>query len=344
MGNNDAQFWGGWALGYGTVSISAKFELVSSGASVTTEPSLSTTASPTVFIADGSSYSLDFVVATTGVTTDALHEEVASLGSVFCGHLSLDDSLCLITFMSSSQVTTDELQFNLLVTDFIAEGDASDASTALRTYVSDSSAGGFVEEFFTASGLRFTLAVYQSSDITESSTFSGDLYSYSCDLSDNLKLSWQVKAQGDGTSTGHAGGYIVGSLTMLSSGSTPWFAAGVVENDALTMVDSPQHTVYFYEPNSQQAGMYRVTAYSSAGIVADTRIRADTGVMAKHSSQSSTSVDFQQSRHTGTPSLLQREIYCFSYPFCIQMYLPILCWLWILRKTSTLLFGRTEVR
>jgi hypothetical protein len=108
-----------------------------------------------------------------------------------------------------------------------------------------------------------------------------------------------VESQGDGVTSGKAGGYVTGSLTMLSGGSTPWFAAGVVSDDSLTMVDSPEHVVYFYEPNSRQAGMYRINAYSSSGIIADTRIRADTGVLGKDFGPSATSIDFQQSRITG---------------------------------------------
>jgi hypothetical protein len=292
--DNDVSFWGGWAGQYGAVAVTAKFLLISSGVPVTSSPTPSTTIAPTSTATD-TSFSVSFEVATTGVTSTALHLQVSALGEVFCTHLELSPALCLITFVSNAQLTTDDLQFDLLVTDFASRVGASDASTALQQYVLDSSAEGFIEEFFNASSLRFTVAAYQSSEVTESSTAEGNIYAYSCDLSDHLKISWRVESQGDGLSTGEAGGYITGSLTMMSAGSTPWFAAGVVQSDALAMVESPEHVVYFYEPNSQQAGMYRINAYSSSGIVADTRIRADTGVLGKHSSLSSTSIDFQQS-------------------------------------------------
>jgi hypothetical protein len=205
----------------------------------------------------------------------------------------------LITFVSNSDVTTNDLQFDLLVTDFATEVLATDAVSALQQYILDLTATGFISEFEAASGLIFATAAYQSSDVTKSSAAGGDVYAYSCDLSENLKFSWEVNSQGDGSSLGMAGGYVTGSLTMLSGGSTPWFAAGVVENNALTMVSSPEHVVYFYEPNSQSAGMYRISAYSSSGIVADTRIRTDTGVLGRHTTASATYIDFQQSRFTG---------------------------------------------
>ena len=201
--------------------------------------------------------------------------------------------------MSNSEPTTDELQFNLLVTAFANQADANSADSTLQQYVLDVTSTGFIEEFVIASttDLRFSVAAYETSEVSEASN--ADSLAFSCSLSDSLKLSWRVDSQGDGTSTGEAGGYITGTLTMLSEGSTPWFAAGVVKDDALTMVSSPEHVVYFYEPNSQQAGMYKINAYSSSGIVPDSRIRVDTGVTGKQSTQTSTSITFQQSRFTG---------------------------------------------
>jgi hypothetical protein len=223
----------------------------------------------------------------------------------------------LITFISDAQLVSDDLQFDLLVTDFNTQTLANDANLALQLYLNDSSPTGFVEEFFTASNLRFSVATFKSSDVTETASTGSTLYAYSCDLSENLKLSWRVESQGDGVTSGKAGGYVTGSLTMLSGGSTPWFAAGVVPDDSLTMVDSPEHVVYFYEPNSRQAGMYRINAYSSSGIIADTRIRADTGVLGKDFAPSATSIDFQQSRITGA------EVNVFLIP--VEVLLTILC-------------------
>lgn len=306
MGADDASIWGGWAMGYGQVAITSKFLLVSNGnpfptTMSTNSPTAFSSNTPTSFVADAPSFSVAFRVATNGVTSSDLQQQLTTLGEVFCAHLLLSPSLCLITFVSHSDVATNDLQFDLLVTSFATQADANSADTVLQTYLLDTSATGFIEEFVMATtpSLRFTVAAYQSSDVTESSSDSGNVYAFSCSLSDSLKLSWKVESQGDGTSIGEAGGYISGSLTMLSEGTTPWFAAGVVEDDALTMVTTPEHVVYFYEPNSQQAGMYKINAYSSSGIVPDNRIRADTGVLGKHTSQTSTSIDFQQSRLTG---------------------------------------------
>jgi hypothetical protein len=345
--DSDVQIWGGWATSYGRVSVTDKFRLVSSGipmptvsttASPTAVATVSTTASPTAVatttasptavatvsttasptaVDNSSSFSLSFEVASSGVTTSELQPKLGDLASVFCSHLSLTPSLCLITFISDAQLVSDDLQFDLLVTDFNTQTLANDANLALQLYLNDSSPTGFVEEFFTASNLRFSVATFQSSDVTETASTGSTLYAYSCDLSENLKLSWRVESQGDGVTSGKAGGYVTGSLTMLSGGSTPWFAAGVVPDDSLTMVDSPEHVVYFYEPNSRQAGMYRINAYSSSGIIADTRIRADTGVLGKDFAPSATSIDFQQSRITGA------EVNVFLIP--VEVLLTILC-------------------
>ena len=316
--DGDVSIWGGWAQQYGTVSITEKFLLASNATSEPTvatsvSPSSSPTSLPSVFVEDASTFSVSFSVATTGVTSSELQQEVASLGSVFCTQLELDPSLCYITFVSASEGENDDLQFDLMVTDYPNEVNATNAITILQQYVADTTSEGFIEEFFAASTLRFDIAAYQSSEVTESGTQEGTVYAFSCSLSENLKLSWKVESQGDGVSTGEAGGYISGSLTMLSGGSTPWFASGLVQNDALLMVESPEHVVYFYEPNSQQAGMYKINDYASSGIVADTRIRADTGVLGKHSSQAETHVDFQQSRHTGIALVCAISLSFFMY-------------------------------
>lgn len=313
MGADDANIWGGWASTKGVVLITAKFLLVSSGnpfptTMTTSSPTSLTTSSPTSFVEDVATFSLAFKVATTGVTSADLQKELTALEDVFCTYLSLAPSLCYTTFVSDSEGTTNELQFDVLVTAFASQADANGADTSLQQYVLDITATGFIEEFFTASDLRFTAAAYQSSEVTESSI--SDSLAFSCSLSDSLKLSWRVNSQGDGSSIGEAGGYITGTLTMLSDGST-WFAAGVVTDGSLTMVSSPEHVVYFYEPNSQQAGMYKINAESSSGIVPDNRIRADTGVTGKHSAQTSTSINFQQSRFTGKCCIESTSSSCF---------------------------------
>lgn len=317
---SDVSVWGGWASQYGRVSVTEKFLLVSSDIPVTVAPSSSTTTAPTVSYR--SSYSLSFQVASRGVTTTSLQPELNTLGSVFCAQLIRPSSQCLITFVSSAVEVTDDLQFDLLVTDFTSEDQATAAVVTLEQYLADVTAAGFIEEFVVASGLRFTTAVYQSSSVTQSSSSGDNVYAYSCDLSDHLKLSWRVESQGDGTSVGAAGGLVTGSLTMLTARSTPWFAAGVVTDDSVTMVSSPEHVVYFYEPNSQQAGMYRIDAYSSSGIVADTRLRADTGVVGKHVALTATTIDFQQSRITGRRA---DAVHMLSCCVCVTWYVYDVC-------------------
>lgn len=276
-----------------------------------------------------------------GVTVETMQGKSSVLGGTICAHLGLKATLCLVAFigdapplsatgatpLSAATVGTSinetyDISFTVLVNGFSSNASAVLAKDKLRLYLSESPSvsfasydsvtafgSGFIADFATNSGVQLLGVDYLTGTVSDVSAGGGEGGSsrlgYSCDITDSLRLSWEVVSVGDGITVGRPGGLVYMSLLMEKStaGSvSPWFGGGIVSHDTLSMVASSgsgPNVVYLYLPSRQAVGEYIIGGYSASGIAADTRHRVDAGIVGVATTTTAQAISILRSRLTG---------------------------------------------
>ena len=275
-------------------------------------------------------YSLTTSVVTSGVTVSQLQGASDTLASTISGHLSLATALCTVTFIGDAPLTIPltthttsgsgeyDVMFSILLIEFTSSDMANIVDEKLKVYLTDATTTTtttvvsavvnsnvtFIDDFSVASGLTLSGIMHVSSVVWNVSPAVGMQRRYSCDITPSLRLAWDIESSGDGVSEGRSGGSVVMSLHMMREGGhTPWFAGGVVDKDAVSMVTTTTpHVVYLYTPSRGDVGVYTIGGYASSDIVRDSRYRVDTGVVGVVTTNERTSLSLQRSRVTGVAS------------------------------------------